>query len=209
MRYQQDLAEFIPIADGARLIQERAGLSEDEAREDIVFAVRDRALESQWWCTSRGERSRRFRGDLPHGFLDNLAPDLIDWKRSIARRRGVGAQFKVEIEVSRVGVCHLWPDLSETPASQETSEALATSNAPHPRSQSETAKLRKRVTKWIEEFAVTDEAKPLVKADFFQLAQNRVKSCIPISHHMFREAWSAAEIPGAFKKAGVRLPYCR
>ena len=107
MRYKQDLAEFIPIADGARLIQERSGLSEDESREDIVFAVRDRALEDQWWCTSRGERSRCFR--LPHGFLDNLAPDLIDWETSIARRRGVGAQFKAEIEVSRSGVCRLWP----------------------------------------------------------------------------------------------------
>ena len=129
MRYQKDLAEFIPIADGARLIQERSGISEDEAREDIVLAVRERALESQWWCTSRGERSGRFR--LPHGFLDNLAPDLIDWESSIARRRGLGAQFTVEIEVSRDGVCHLWPDLSEIPASQETNEALATSNALH------------------------------------------------------------------------------
>ena len=107
MRYKKDRAEFISIADGARLIQERAGLSEDEAREDIVFAVRDRALEDQWWCTSRGERSRRFR--LPHGFLDNLAPDLIDWETSIARRRGAGTQFKVEIEVSRADVCRLWP----------------------------------------------------------------------------------------------------
>ena len=107
MRYKQDLAEFIPIADGARLIQERSGLSEDEAREDIVAALRDDALESRWYCTSRGERSERFRGDLPHGFVDSLTPDLVDWERSIARRRGVGHQFAVEIEVSRADVCRL------------------------------------------------------------------------------------------------------
>ena len=107
MRYKQDLAEFIPIADGARLIQGRAGLSEDESREDIVLAVRERALDSRWYCTSRGERRERFTGDLPHGFVDSLTPDLIDWERSIARRRGLGAQFTVEIEVSRTDVCRL------------------------------------------------------------------------------------------------------
>ncbi len=126
MPYKKDLAEFISIADGARLIKERAGLPEDESREDIVLAVRERTLAEQWWCTSRGERSRRFRGDLPHGFLDNLTPDLIDWERSIARRRGVGAQFKVEIEVSRAGICHLWPDLLETPPGQGNSRQIAT-----------------------------------------------------------------------------------
>ena len=203
MRYKQDLAEFISIADGARLIQERAGLSEDESREDIVLAVRERALESQWWCTSRGERSRRFRGDLPHGFLDNLTPDLIDWECSIARRRGVGAQFKVEIEVSRVGVCHLWPDLSETPASQETSEALATSNALNTQPQSETAKLRKRLRKWIEKFAVTEEAKGLVKADFLQLAREKVNK--RITDNLFKETWRVAEIPAVFREAGPPL----
>lgn len=109
MRYKQDLAEFIPIADGARLIQERSGLSEDEAREDIVAAlsVRDRDLEARWWHRYRGERSECYARDLPHGFLDNLTPDLFDWERSIARRRGLGAQFTVEIEVSRAGVCRL------------------------------------------------------------------------------------------------------
>ena len=109
MRYKQDLAEFITIADGTRLIQERAGLSEDESREDIVLAVRERALERRWYCTSRGERRERFTGDLPHGFVDSLTPDLIDWENSIARRRGVGHQFEAEIEVSRAGVYRLWP----------------------------------------------------------------------------------------------------
>ena len=116
MRYKHDLAEFIPIADGARLIQERAGLSEDEAREDIVFAVRDSRtvpdghnLQVRWWRTYRGERSECYASDLPHGFKASLTPDLIDWESSIARRQGLGAQFKVEIEVSRADVCRLWP----------------------------------------------------------------------------------------------------
>ena len=110
MRYKKDLAEFISIADGARLIQERAGLPEDEAREDIVFAVRDRALESLWWRIVRGERSWCDVGLLPHGFLDSLTPDLIDWEHSIARRGSTLVPFTAEIEVSRAGVCRLWPE---------------------------------------------------------------------------------------------------
>lgn len=76
------------------------------------------------------------------------------------------------------------------------------SNAPHPRSQSETAKLRKRVTKWIEEFAATDEAKGRVKAYFFQRVHSAVGQSVP--YYMFREAWTAAEIHEGFKKAGAR-----
>ena len=89
------------------------------------------------------------------------------------------------------------------PQNRPQSEALATSNALPTRTQSETAKLRKRLTKWIEEFAVTDEAKGLVKADFFELALKGVDPRIP--YYMFREAWSAAEIPEDFTKPGVRL----
>ena len=107
MRYKQDLAEFIPIADGARLIQERSGLSEDEAREDIVAAVRDRVLESRWWPIVRGERIWRDVGLLPHGFVDSLTPDLIDWENSIARGGSKLVPFTVEIEVSRTDVCRL------------------------------------------------------------------------------------------------------
>ena len=77
------------------------------------------------------------------------------------------------------------------------------SNAPHPRSQSETAKLRKQLTKWIEEFAVTEEAKRLVKAEFLQRARGEFDT--PITENVFREAWRFAEIPAVFRKAGTRL----
>lgn len=89
------------------------------------------------------------------------------------------------------------------PQNLPQSEAGLASNTLHTQSQSETAKLRKRLTKWIEEFAATDEAKGLVKAEFFQRARGEVDLRIP--YWMFREAWSAAEIPAAFKKAGPRL----
>ena len=89
------------------------------------------------------------------------------------------------------------------PQNRPKNEAGLASNTLHTQSQSETAKLRKRLTKWIEEFAATDEAKGLVKAEFFQRARGEVDLRIP--YWMFREAWSAAEIPAAFKKAGPRL----
>lgn len=108
VRYKQDLAEFLPIADGARLIQERAGLTEDEAREDIVAAIRDRVLAVRWFRVIQGERRECYRSDLPHGFLDNLTPSDIDWETSIARRRSIYSPFTVEIEVSRDDLERLW-----------------------------------------------------------------------------------------------------
>ena len=129
-------------------------------------------------------------------------PNLeIDWlKGTAAVRQSYRGVVEYPVVVSRRDLDH---ELANFTASQETSEALATSNALHLRSQSETAKLRKRLTKWIEEFAVTDEAKGLVKADFFELALKGVDPRIP--YYMFREAWSAAEIPEDFTKPGVRL----
>ena len=93
MRYKQDLAEFFPIAAGARLIQERASISEDEAREDIVAFVRDHASEVRWFRVIRGERRQCYRSDLPFGFLDSLTANHIDWETSIAQRRSVNAPF--------------------------------------------------------------------------------------------------------------------
>ena len=84
MRYKQDLAEFLPIAAGARLIQERAKLPEDEARADIVLVLRDGAASFRFWRLGRDGRSWCHRGDLPHEFLDNLTAKDIDWETSIA-----------------------------------------------------------------------------------------------------------------------------
>ena len=122
MRYKQDLAEFLPIADGARLIQERAGITEDEAREDILAAVQDDEVAIRWFSVTRGERRRGYASDLPHGFLDNLTVNNIDWETSIACRRRVGDAFAAEIEVKRDDLFSLYPlldndgDREEEPA---------------------------------------------------------------------------------------------
>ena len=113
MRYKQDLAEFISLAAGARLIEERAALSEDEAREDIVSAIRDGALKTRWWRVSRGERSQCSASNLPHGFLNNLTPNNIDWGTSIARHRSIYVPFTVEIEVKRDDLSQLYPLLDD------------------------------------------------------------------------------------------------
>ena len=113
MRYKQDLAEFLPIADGARLIQERAGITEDKAREDIVAFVRDHASKVRWFRVNRSERHQCYRSDLPHGFLDSLTPNHIDWGTSIARRRSVYSPFTVEIEVKRDALSQLYSLLDD------------------------------------------------------------------------------------------------
>ncbi len=91
------------------------------------------------------------------------------------------------------------------PQNRPQSEALATSNALHTRPQSETAKLRTRLRKWIEEFAVTEEATGLVKTDFLQRAREKVDP--RITDNMFKETWRAADIPAVFRNAGVRLKH--
>ena len=113
MRYKQDLAEFIPIADGARLVQERSGISEDEARADIVFAVRDDALKVRCWQTVRGERSWYCPDNRLYKFLTNLTPDRIDWENSTAQGGKLSFYLRAEIEVFRAGVCLLWPAAPE------------------------------------------------------------------------------------------------
>ena len=113
VRYKQDLAEFLPIADGARLIQERAGITEDEAREDIVLVLREGAAYFQFWRLGRNGRSWCQPGHLPHGFLNNLTAKDIDWETSIACRRRVGEHFEVEIEVKRDDLSFLYPLLDD------------------------------------------------------------------------------------------------
>ena len=91
------------------------------------------------------------------------------------------------------------------PQNRPQSEAVATSNALHTRPQSETAKLRKQLREWIEEFAATKEATGCVKADFLQRAREEVDT--RITENMFKEVWRAAEVPAVFRNAGARLKH--
>jgi hypothetical protein len=119
MRYKQDLAEFISLVAGAKVIKERAGILEHEAREDIVAALRDEDLEVRWWRVIRGERRRCYADDLHSGFLDNLTTDNINWETSIARRVSVYFRFEFEIEVSRSSLDRLWPEANAAPRISE------------------------------------------------------------------------------------------
>ena len=107
MRYKQDLAKFLLIADAARLIQERAGISEDEAREDIVRAVQDYSVRVLLSDVRKDGRHLR-KGSDDH-IVRELSPERIDWETSIAERRSLYASFTVEIEVSRSSLDWLWP----------------------------------------------------------------------------------------------------
>ena len=120
MRYKQDLAKFLSIADGARLIQERAGITEDEAREDIVLAVQDYAVRCLLWDVSKGARRHLDFEHIKRELLRSLASDQVDWGQSVVRHRHSFSHRLVEIEVSRSDLDHSWPEADAVPRINES-----------------------------------------------------------------------------------------
>ena len=137
MRYKQDLAEFLPIADAARLIQERAGISEDEAREDIVHVLQDYAVRFLLYDVRKD--GRHLRKDVHGDVIRQLRPERIDWSRSLVRGGSVYVPYTVEIEVSRSDLCRRWPDSREVPPGSGDAKDAATVGRPSQREKIEEA----------------------------------------------------------------------
>ena len=111
MRYKQNLAKYFHVADAARLIAQRAGIPEGQARVDLVHALQDYAVRCLLYDVRKdGRHLRRNNGDV----VRQLNPDRIDWGRSQMRGGSVYVNFTVEIEVSRDDIGRLWPDKSIT-----------------------------------------------------------------------------------------------
>ena len=174
----------------------------------LEFVMHRDAREMKWLVS--GRRS-------PEGKREVIRPDhwaflTMDIEHHIARDldgKVVYADLKGAFgndltEEEWQSVEHQLAPPSPAPVSKAGAEDRApASNALHTRPQSETAKFRKRLREWIEEFVVTEEAQGLVKTEILQRA--RLKFKFPITENMFREVWRAAEIPAGFRNPGVRL----
>jgi len=112
VRYKQDLAKYLPVADAARLIVDRAIIPEGDARVDLVCALQDYAVRCLLYDVRKdGLHSRDDHFGDVHRQLD---PERIDWDLSQMRGGSVYVSFNVKIEVSREDLCRLWPNKSIT-----------------------------------------------------------------------------------------------
>ena len=119
MRYKRDLAKSLIISDAARLIQERAGITEDEARVDAVHAIQSHDLRVFLWDVSKGTRRRLDFEHIKSDLLRGLASDHIDWGQSVVQHRHSFYHYLIEIEVLRSDLDRLWAEADAVPKINE------------------------------------------------------------------------------------------
>ena len=174
MRYKQNLAEYIAIADAARVIQERTGISEDEAKEDIVSALQDYAVQFRLWNVRND--GRHLRSDDYGHVIRQLSPEQIDWNRSLARGGSFDIPYTIEIEVFRDDFENLWPDslVSEKPDTANNRVV--------------TVRSENLCREWLEGLMADDSAPDRPKRDYHSEAKEK----FGVGAKAFQRAWNNA-----------------
>ena len=103
MRFKETLSDYVLLNPAARMLQERANMSEEEAREDVVFAIQEFKLHGRARNVQASEPRYKYSGDWVYdAVVRGMGAGLIDWDRSLVKcRHGDSIPSYYEFEVKR------------------------------------------------------------------------------------------------------------
>lgn len=113
LRYKENLADYITIEQAALLVQERAGISGEEAKEDIILALQDYKLRGRIRNANAERPKHLYSDDMTYSrVVGGLAVGRVRWEHSVViyqHERDIPSFY--EFDVSRREFDALWPAL--------------------------------------------------------------------------------------------------
>lgn len=111
LRYKENLADYITIEHAVQLVQERAGISEEEAKEDIILALQDYKLRGRIRNVGAERPRYLYSSEMAYSrVVEGLAVGRVDWEQSVvAYRHERNTPSLYEFEISRRELGALWP----------------------------------------------------------------------------------------------------